>query len=355
MKRIFLTLILIVCLVSPAHARYQDWWQIASAAADVGIATFTVPLVASGSMKVGPYIVFHQGNINTAGFVPIASYTAADVLAKTLTVDGSGSGLDADLLDGSHLTALALLNSANTFTLAQTVPSLNIKNSNTVLSQGGSSVALKITTPYGYIDMGPQNGTYCHIYSGLPFYFNQNLLINGNTVWNSGNDGSGSGLAADTLEGYHLSTTANSANTVPVRNANGYLNLGWINTTSGDNGTTTPTRIYASNDGYIRYYSLANFKTVLGLTTGGATPYYDTGWQSIGNGGSWSSAAGAVPSDEKNYMVGMYKTSAGATDIFTLTSRSDIAFRYSSADGTVTIVNASGGTLYLRAFCYRIP
>jgi len=29
-----------------------------------------------------------------------ASYTAADVLAKLLTVDGSGSGLDADLLDG---------------------------------------------------------------------------------------------------------------------------------------------------------------------------------------------------------------------------------------------------------------
>jgi hypothetical protein len=30
------------------------------------------------------------------------SYTAADVLAKLLTVDGSGTGLDADLLDGQH-------------------------------------------------------------------------------------------------------------------------------------------------------------------------------------------------------------------------------------------------------------
>ena len=37
-----------------------------------------------------------------------ASYTAADVLAKLVTVDGSGSGLDADLLDG--------LNSATTNT-----------------------------------------------------------------------------------------------------------------------------------------------------------------------------------------------------------------------------------------------
>jgi hypothetical protein len=33
-------------------------------------------------------------------YLPASSYTAADVLAKLLTVDGSGSGLDADLLDG---------------------------------------------------------------------------------------------------------------------------------------------------------------------------------------------------------------------------------------------------------------
>lgn len=35
-----------------------------------------------------------------------SAYTAADVLAKLKTVDGSNSGLDADLLDGTHKTAL---------------------------------------------------------------------------------------------------------------------------------------------------------------------------------------------------------------------------------------------------------
>jgi hypothetical protein len=36
------------------------------------------------------------------GYTPLnsASYTAADVLSKLLTVDGAGSGIDADLLDG---------------------------------------------------------------------------------------------------------------------------------------------------------------------------------------------------------------------------------------------------------------
>ena len=35
-----------------------------------------------------------------------SSYTAADVLAKIKTVDGAGSGLDADLLDGTHKSGL---------------------------------------------------------------------------------------------------------------------------------------------------------------------------------------------------------------------------------------------------------
>ncbi|MCC2602538.1 gp53-like domain-containing protein [Sphingopyxis yananensis] len=49
--------------------------------------------------------------ISKLGFTPLnaANYTAADVLAKALTVDGSGSGLDADLLDGRHASDFALL------------------------------------------------------------------------------------------------------------------------------------------------------------------------------------------------------------------------------------------------------
>lgn len=70
---------------------------------------------------------------------------------------------------------------------------------------------------------------------------------------------------AATLGGYSASTSAAAANTIPVRDASGYLYLGWINTVSGDRGTTAPTRIYASNDGFIRYYTPDNFKSVMGL------------------------------------------------------------------------------------------
>lgn len=53
--------------------------------------------------------------------MPTASYTAADVLAKLLTVDGSGSGIDADLFDGLNSTSYAKLASP-IFTGTPTLP-----------------------------------------------------------------------------------------------------------------------------------------------------------------------------------------------------------------------------------------
>jgi hypothetical protein len=56
-----------------------------------------------------------------------AAYTAGDVLAKIATVDGAGSGVDADLLDGLHGAAFAQLSGAAftggvSTTMAVTVP-----------------------------------------------------------------------------------------------------------------------------------------------------------------------------------------------------------------------------------------
>lgn len=76
-------------------------------------------------------------------------------------------------------------------------------------------------------------------------------------------------LNSDLLDGLHLNTSgrANLANEVVRTDASGYIQAGWINTTSGDNGTTAIDRVYASSDGYIRYYTPANFRTVLNVPT----------------------------------------------------------------------------------------
>lgn len=43
-------------------------------------------------------------------------------------------------------------------------------------------------TPYGYIDLGPANTSYAHIYTDRPaFYFNRDLKVNGDTIWHAGN------------------------------------------------------------------------------------------------------------------------------------------------------------------------
>ncbi len=75
---------------------------------------------------------------------------------------------------------------------------------------------------------------------------------------------------SDKLDGLHLnSTTSNTqANAVVRTDASGYVNFGWINTVSGDNGTTAITRVYASDDAYLRYYSPLNFANqILALGT----------------------------------------------------------------------------------------
>ena len=45
--------------------------------------------------------------VKAQSYVASSSYTAADVLAKLITVDGASSGLDADLLDGQHASYFA--------------------------------------------------------------------------------------------------------------------------------------------------------------------------------------------------------------------------------------------------------
>ncbi len=71
--------------------------------ASVSAATITTR-AGKGSPLTNAEVDANFNNLNTQLQLAqtAASYTAADVLAKLVTVDGSGSGLDADLLDGMN-------------------------------------------------------------------------------------------------------------------------------------------------------------------------------------------------------------------------------------------------------------
>jgi len=84
----------------------------------------------------------------------------------------------------------------------------------------------------------------------------------GHKLWHSGNDGSGSGLDADMLDGYHISTSA-TANTVVVRDANNYIYANYINSNRGNESSAAESYIYDSGDGWMRKKTVANVKTEL--------------------------------------------------------------------------------------------
>ena len=84
-------------------------------------------------------------------------------------------------------------------------------------------------------------------------------------VWHQGNDGSGSGLSADDVDGLHIHTGRNNeANKLVRTDGNGYIQAGWINTDSGDTGTGHDcVRFYASQDNYLRYIDRRSMRSVV--------------------------------------------------------------------------------------------
>jgi hypothetical protein len=75
--------------------------------------------------------------------------------------------------------------------------------------------------------------------------------------------------AADSnlLDGLDLHTGRNdNANKVVRTDGSGYIQAGWINTTSGNSVVGTRlARIYVSNDAYLRYLTLTEFKMAMGM------------------------------------------------------------------------------------------
>ena len=144
----------------------------------------------------------------------------------------SGTGAGTQIITSArvlqNVTANANIITSGTFATAR-IPSLPASK----ITSGTLDVARLPTIPYSQLSGTPT------IPTSLPA--------------NGGN--------ADTVDGVHAhgAVRNNHANKLVRTDGNGYIQAGWINTTSGNNGTTAISRIYASQDGYIRYYTPANF------------------------------------------------------------------------------------------------
>lgn len=148
-------------------------------------------------------------NANLALKLNAATYTAADILAKLITVDGSGSGLDADTIDGVQYSAIesainAKLN-ASVYTAADVLAKIK--------SLDGSTSGLDADLLDG------QEGDY---YLQAGSYTAADILAKLLTV-----DGAGTGLDADKVDGAHAVTVA-TASSIPKTNAAGTLDPSFI-------------------------------------------------------------------------------------------------------------------------------
>ena len=158
-----------------------------------------------------------------------------------------------------------------------------------------SSSAHTFTTPHGNITLGPGNSSWGHIQTdrGL-FYMNKSVHINGGVYkytggaeyWHPDNDGSGSGLDADLLDGVHgssyfrsdtgvinLRATSNAgpclinfSDNIPAEGQNG--TIAYVHSDGSSYGSGNAFKVYGTEA------SMSFHVAGTGLFTGNVTAYY---------------------------------------------------------------------------------
>ena len=117
-----------------------------------------------------------------------------------------------------------------------------------------------------------------------------------------------SGINAGTADGLAITAAAtrnDAANKVVTTQANGYCDFGWINTTSGG-ASGTPTRIYCSQDSYLRYYTPASLAPYL-LNQGSTKNSHTHSYIPLSGGTVTGSLIGTT-STRNQSMIGSYSS-----------------------------------------------
>ena len=167
----------------------------------------------------GMYLGFQNGNNGVTrifgggagtGGIEVRGSGTTDVKINGNTAwhagnDGAGSGLDADTLDGLDSSSFLRSDSNDSFTGGSLTISTAITGGSVITASSavlqvngfqrtGSIYLHEGTTPAGTNSLILSNG------SGILYWDN-------NKIWHAGNDGAGSGLDADTVDGYHFLQT----------------------------------------------------------------------------------------------------------------------------------------------------
>lgn len=198
--------------------------------------------------------------------------------------DGSGSGLDADTVDGVEATSFLRSDASDSFS-----GTLTYTGSGIAVDTGGDNIKMGTMTIVGSnglngwttkpgIKLDSTNDFRIHAASGDATLYVDGEIYAGasagiHKVWHAGNDGSGTGLDADTVDGVHASSffQANNALSATTGAFSGDVTMSGTGALKVANGTTAQRPTAAT--GQIRYNT----------TLGALESYVSGAWQVIAN------------------------------------------------------------------------
>ena len=207
-----------------------------------------------------------EGNLNlVSGSFTMGGTTVIDSSRNISNVNAISIGQDISVMDTTNLD-LDIVNHASIRGASALYFGVTTNNYNSWKTRIGSnntstmSISGAATSINGF---GYNTAVY-----GL--FNSSGLQILGNTAWHAGNDGSGSGLDADLLDGYP-SATAATANTVVVRDSNAHITGNYIlgsyfNSSSGNSENPTIGQIWtqSTGDNYLRKSTPTHFASQMG-------------------------------------------------------------------------------------------
>ena len=227
-----------------------------------------------------------------------ADQSASEILTAIKTVDGSGSGLDADTVDGNHGSAFPILSNSNSFTNSYnefgngTGSVSNNGSWNGRVNVAGSSharidaicVSDSIhTTMYAHTGHGAGR-------VGTMSDHQLELMCNGTSratlstggqlqttiqgiLWGASNDGSGSGLDADTVDGIQASSFLRSDTDDTCSYRIVFANCETdnhddIDTATAYHGAFEVYNVNSGNDAFFAFHTANDFACYFGLDAG---------------------------------------------------------------------------------------
>ena len=218
--------------------------------------------------------------------------------------DGSGSGLDADTLDGINSGSFLRSDASDNYTAG----TLSFGNGTTLLINSGSMfntsdgdvyASMRVIRNAGssnldgmYIGYANSNSGHTRLFGGGAttggIYIrgagaNDIRYANTSTMWHAGNDGSGSGLDADLLDGLNstdflrLDTGSATPQNVPASRIKRFYSNDALNTATGSQSSLEVFQDTAGADAFMTFHVSGDYALYFGLD-GGTNDLAVGGW-----------------------------------------------------------------------------